>query len=767
MNRTLCLLALLGALLASPSARAQQCDFSQYGWMDPVTSMDNDIIQYWCSSNAGANRQYYWDSLYLGEEEDYWDQPLDCADPNQHYIRMLNAAASLQAVHRSLQNTSLPDQATWAYNFLDDHVWPRSTHGYDTTCECCGTLGSNPDAPSTGATTLYYQFFWSLSAPERACVLVHEATHDDVGHESDDYCDAGGSCDTMYGAYNAQTMEIYCLDQAIRAYQKDFTTNQLKVANLGKDVCGWLPFLSPAARESSSTRMRTKLDNNFYGSYFGPASVNFHYQHSDEPGWGGHVWDVDEWGYARWGCAKFCTPSNYKGSGAKACNEQYQDGNAAINQANYDLCTAANAKLPAGLTQAQYHQAMLELYYGVKACIPGVSDAYLAQYCTQVSAGAANVNALEAAWQLPDQPGYFDSEVAMIECQRTYCDNKFQTSWVQTARTACYEWDDPSFGCMKELCGDLAALKTTYGDTSKEYFMAVQCRRHYIENGGDSQSYFDYQHPGDVCRHAYVECKNSLAYDAWAKLKASGGCSLYSVGSLPSQAGMYSFSALADLDLLDYSKWSASHPAVPIDKCVQIEKMCDAARALAAKVVSETILASKLPYAISKLVDKPNPSPYDKYRSPVDANMRGLAEIAAGSQLLRGKTPKAARQALATTPEMLHSLSLGLGKNNFFAAFGTKDLARVFGGAVLTKYAGAQVKIDDGADAALKSALGNLDTFRKTRERCESQATADLFSTAAAKLTGAQLFGLLQGITKAGSASELEAALDQVAAAVK
>jgi hypothetical protein len=771
MKRAIALVALLHVLLAVPgSVHAQQCDFSQNGWMDPVTSMDNDIIKYWCSgapASTSANVQYYWDSLYLGED-DYWEQPLDCADPNQHYIRLLNAAAALQAIFRSLQNTSRPSQSAWAYNYLDDFVWPHSTNSYTADCDY-DTIASNPDWPSTGSTILHYQFFWKRSAPIRASTLVHEATHDDVGHESDDSCPRGGSCDVMYGLYNAQTMQINSLDQMVRAYQKNFATNELEVANLGSDTCGFLPFLSPAARVEASTLIRDKIDNNFTSSAFGPPGMCYQYTSDPKQKYGDYKWLVDGEGYehARWDCAKICKLADFMPNGAKACNEQWQTGNTAVNQANYATCTDANAKVAAGLTPQQYTKAVLDFYWALKPCIPGVSDAYLTQYCSGLSASASNVTSIEAGWTLPDQVGYFDSDAAMVDCQRTYCDQKFQASWVTTARTACYEWDDPGFGCMKEMCGDLAALKTSYGDTSKEYFMAVQCRRHYFENGGDTQAYVDQQQVEDVCKKVYVECKNSEAYAAWAKGKGAGTCSLFVAGLPVPSAGQYNLAALADMDSMDYTTFNASHATAPIDKCVSAQKLCEAARALAAKLVSETILASKQPYAISSLLNKPNPSPYTTYRSPIDANMRGLAEVAAGSQMRRAVTPKAARRFLAATPEMLHSLSLGMGKNNFFATFGTKNLERVFGAAALTKYAGAQIKIDDSADAALKTALQNADAFRKTRERCESQATSDLLATAAGKLTRAQLYGFMQAITKADSAAQLDAALDQIGAAIK
>lgn len=59
-------------------------------------------------------------------------------------------------------------------------------------------------------TELSYSFFYDVSAPERAGTLVHEARHaNGKGHSADDdECPRGGSCDTHWEDWGANTYHV-------------------------------------------------------------------------------------------------------------------------------------------------------------------------------------------------------------------------------------------------------------------------------------------------------------------------------------------------------------------------------------------------------------------------------------------------------------------------------------------------------------------------------------------------------------------------------
>ena len=778
-------LALLIASTPAPAQAACTPDYAAWGWLEGAESMDDVMIAHWCGADAAVNAQHYWDSLQLGEEGEYWNNQaaleggLNCSNPNTHLIRLYNAAAAIDATYANLTNQTLPHQASFALNWLAYFVHPRSQDGYTATCTCCGSppctqctkRATNPSS-SGSPTQLHYAFFWNLQAPVRGSTLVHEATHEDVHHLSDDACAAGGSCDDKYGNYNAQTVQMNFLDRAIRAYQKNPSTGELRVANYGEERCGYLPFMSPAARVQASDTIRTKLDLHFEtGGTFGPPGMTFYASTEDLWDYDGNTWLVDTWENAFWRCDNLCQPGDYLPGGKHACNEDYQVGNAAINQVNYAACTTAQSSIQAGVTPSQWAQAQQAFFIANKDCIPGVSDAYLKQYCGGLSAGASNVGQIEAGWELPDQPGYFDSGEALTSCVRTYCDQKFSPTWINQARAACYEWDDPGYGCLDELCGDLETLKASKGASSLEYFLGVQCRRHYIENDGNSFAYFTEQEEDDSCIRRFVDCKNRKAFDTWVAARAAGTCSLASPGTTgwtASSEGRYQIAAARVVgSLSDWAAYQGMFESAKIDDCMALLNMCESSRELLAKISAEVVAGSSRPYNISTLLDKPNPSPWARYRSPVEANMRGLALLAVSSSTGGPFTAREAAHRLASSPEMQHALSLALGKENFFAGFGTRDLEPIFGTEALTRYASAAVTIEASAEAKVKEALTRLADFKKTRERCESKATADLLSAAAAKLTQAQLFGLVKSLANASSAAELEAALDQAAADIK
>lgn len=774
-SMALCLLTCLLGVNATSGGTARACtnDYEGWGWTAPDMSMDDVIIQYWCGSNAQANANHYWNSLQLGETGDYWgdlaagEGGVNCGNPNTHLIRLYNGAAAMDAVYAHMDNTTL--NQSWRYNWLVDLVHPYSGAGYKATCDCCGIVASNPTP--FGATKLHYVFFWQRSAPGRASTLIHEAVHDFEGHLDDDECAAGGSCDTKFGDSNAQTWQIIYLDHAIGTYWKA-SDGELDVINYGDDVCGYRPFLTEEVRYNAIWLANTKFDNNFHetGS---PRPSGLGYVAQTGPLWkyGGWEYASDKNLGARWKCESVCDPADYLPGGAAACNEEYQSGNYLVNSGNHQRCLAANAGVAAGVTPSERVQLVNQFNSGKQKCIPGVSSEYLFEYCEDRYTEAANVAELEASWDIPDQPGYFDSGAALMACTRTYCESVFTETWVQPAREACYEWSDAEYGCMDAVCGSLDELGSDPGEESLPYFGAVQCRRHFIDNDGNAYGYFDHQSADDKCERNYIACRNAAAHQDWLDGKALGECNLTltfpGAGLGPSGIANYDVFASSIVGTVSLGTFKDFTTAALVDDCMAGKQLCEKLRELAARVSADFIAVSDVPARIQLLADLPDPPPYESYANAVDDNMLGVAAVAASpAEATESFSQYDAARKLGETPEMLHSMSKALGKPTFFAVFGTQDLAPVFGASTVAAYGDqsglAEIVALDSDTAAQTAALAPLADARLTRERVESVETAMLVAQAFNNLGETNFYEFIQSVNAATTHADLEFVLDEL-----
>ena len=169
-----CFYQLLAAI-----GRADTCQppFSSADLFSPNT-MDQQVLETWCYS--GALVPHYWNTLNLGEEDDFWltytnpDHTMVC-DPDNYLVRLMNAPALMDTVRFNRSNGTLQQGA---YDWRDDIIVPYSHASYIATCklECSGnacTVATNPwtwysDPP----TELHHPFFWRKDVVARAGTLI-------------------------------------------------------------------------------------------------------------------------------------------------------------------------------------------------------------------------------------------------------------------------------------------------------------------------------------------------------------------------------------------------------------------------------------------------------------------------------------------------------------------------------------------------------------------------------------------------------------------
>ncbi len=718
-------------------------------------TMDAEVAQRWCPSSWST----YWNALNLSDESEWTDLTESgsnkCRADNL-VVRMINSAVILDMITEAHNTTSIN---LAKFDWLWDHVEPHSSSGYDTTCE-------NKIATNDAGSTSIHLGFWLKSVAYRGAVLVHEAVHDWEGHIDDDECDNGGSCDDEFGNSNANTWTVIYYDHAIDSYRRRPSSTELLAVNFGNDVCGFAPLLSEFERSDVFWKSRDKLEGGFAKKppeSQWPITVG---KRDSDPDWnfGGINYEADHFFGARWGCTNVCNPVDYVWpNGKKACNEQYQPGNAQVNQWNRDRCIAANQVVAGGVTPAERQQAAQTFTATKKSCVPGYGDAYLQQYCSTLTSTSSTVPQLDSKWQLDDEPG-FDSEEALADCERSFCDAKFSTAWKATARAACYEWDD-RIGCVDAVCGDLSALARAHGTSSQEYFDAVNCRRNYVEHNGDEHAYYTDPESVGPCRRQYISCVNSKQRDAWLAARQAGTCNL--VPASAPWAGNYQLKALSALPgASDYDTYKKDNPDVDISECVMGLQLCEAIQdsisRLSAKLVAEGYLVAP---QVQEKLDRPNPPPYERLVNAGHRQVRELAAIASGN-VKSDITAERALEMLAT-PQASFILSDLLGTDTYFAALGAKGREPVFGTAAVQKGAGASLCVTCARTPAQQAIMRQLAAEKSVRERAESAATAIMLQRAAALLSQQQRFAYTKRLAAATTAAQVNEVLNAIDAQVR
>ena len=797
--------AIIGALvlsLSSPAWAADWCppsssDFVAWGANDAVTSGDVWMSSVWCGSTVNGvlvplpSREpvinSVIDAMGLGQNwGSRWAQLMSTVtqcDPESWSARFINGAYFADYLgHHRLQTTfaqtaspgALMPEGDWVTYWLARYIkYYTREDGWAPFCIASGdTPGDNwfifaANPKNHDPLKVYFPWFWNMTAVDRSSVLVHEASHQFSSHIGDTECLNGGSCDGVFGSPNAQTFTIYFNAQTVDAYRRQpGDSTELEIYNYGQDICGYVPLVPDAQRfsqvQSMQDRLRTVFKHVPAESSWPPSAFidnvwGTGLDFGDAPGGAsGTAYRIDLVNGSRWPCGAVCTPADYDFAtgGTRACNENYRAENIAINQQNKALCLALNAQVAGGVTPTQHASLRNQIGSGAKACLSGVSDAWVAQVCAQLSSQATKVEDIETNWSIPDMEFYFDASRAIHSCQASFCAQKHTTAWDTAASAACFDWDDP-YGCLKLACGDLAAIQLAKGKNSPEYLKAVVCRASEL-----NRDFAGLADPQDVCSDEYEACLLEERYQAaWAAQQAGGACWVRGSGSSPTtdplfvtlrdKAGTLPVENFLSLD-------TASHLAT--SRCLMENMTCQMEHAALEAGLAKLIHDEARTRPVWKVPTLPDS--WEKLKGRYDRDvfneMNRVGAALTDPTVTFGplsKNPALAR--LVESPEASLAIAAVVGHDTYLKAGGSRFAKGIFNPAVLVQY-GAEADpygFSTAAHTAELSALGRLN------QRLSAAQVKTAFSKTN-RLTGPQAYGHVLALFNSKNGVELEAAFE-------
>lgn len=773
-------------------------EFVTWGANDAVTSGDEWMSRLWCGSvvdgqlvtqpNAPVVFNSVVDAMGLAQNwSSKWAQlmgDVGSCNPESWSGRLMNGAyfCDYLGAHRS--------QTTFAQQYSPGAVLPGATtpvtywlaefvkyysreHGWEPLCIAQGDAPGLADGYISAANPtnddplkLYFPWFWNFTAVNRASVLVHEAAHEFAPHLSDDACSAKRSCDDAYGNANAQTFTVVFNAQTVDAYRRAEGSTELEVVNYGNGVCGYVPLVPDAQRFDLVASMQLRLLNHFKfpppKSEWPPASLTDWVGGTGldlgdtAGGINGLAYRIDLVNGARWPCSAVCTPTDYDFAtgGTRACNEQYQPGNAAINVHNRELCRSLNTEVAAGVTPKQQAALVKRLIMEAQNCLSGVSDTYVAQVCGQLSAQATRVEDIETAWPIPDQGFSFDASKAIRTCQASYCTQRRDASWDTAAAAACFDWDDP-YGCLALTCGDRTALASAHGKGSYEYFESVVCRGSAL-----GRQFAGLSEGDDQCATRYDECVIRERYlPAWVAQQAGGTCWLRATGTSPSRDPLFRTvrDAVGTVSVENFLALDRDSN-LATSRCLMESVACQAEvaalEAALAKLIHDE--ASTRPVWKTPVL----PDSWERLGGRFDRDVRNELERL-GAELLNpavstGPLIKNARlSALVTSPEATVAIAELVGHDTYLRAGGARFAQGRFDPAALTRHA---VEADPYAIPTATRAT-ELGALNRLDQRLSSSQAQTAFSKTT-RLTGAQAYTHLRALFDAKNGVELEAAFE-------
>jgi hypothetical protein len=320
---------------------------------------------------------------------------------------------------------------------------------------------------------LYNNGTYRTTALNRAGLIVHEVTHQEVGHIDDEDCLAGASCDLRYGYHNAQTQDINFLHDAYLSYRTETVGGKLQHQTLFADgVCRKIPRFSGSERTGALMTANGDLDVRFkYSPYKTTVAAVKHQVMVRERA-------------ASWNCdqcdeTQFAFDSRTCLQKEQACNEVLNPANKDVNLINAGKCKAYNNQVETGLSPQELEE-WWQTFMPYVSCLPA-SDAAVEAYCEKEQAAANMVGDIDGC-------GWIDGTSDGLHCRQEYCQEKYQESG---------GWNvgqDP-FGCLQELCSDPCGLHGNAG----------QCENDFHMGQGDP----DYYYPPCVssgCQFAFVNC---------------------------------------------------------------------------------------------------------------------------------------------------------------------------------------------------------------------------------------------------------------------
>jgi hypothetical protein len=714
----------------------------------PENTGDSPRVFDWCSNSVHIDN--LWQGLHLNEHRDHWLDVFNTdgrnyCNPLGGIARLFNAAWFLGEIYWHRTNDTFPSPpAPPTTNWLA-HVVAKSEDGYSYTCnrKQTGTtqgVATNEESGRTWLRPLFFEF----SVPLRAAALAHEATHEDEGHVDEDDIPAdlktrcGTSVDRYFPDYNSNTTTIEVLHNAIQTYLKDAESNQLLIRQVNfpgigfTNMCIYIPLLSHALFVQSLDTIKYKLDCFLENPYLGS-------------------FDGIIYGHPYWYCDRVCYPEEYLPGGKSFCNEDYQPGNHDINQHNYSLCTALDDSVSGDATEAARKAARDEFIRNRQQCIGGVSDQYLDRYCSNLIAdsGIRNVELLSDAWTIDDEPGIWIPNTEFNECAKRYCEDRFDPAWITDARNACYEWSDTT-GCLNHLCGSL----NSFAPESMEYFESVQCRRHYIEHNGDSDACFDTLENLGKCENVYAGCVNEIVMEEWLAAKQNNTCSFLEPSGESSTYQIHTLKRLNSIDFdITYDLLQMECPSCKLGACEALLQLCETSRDFNSRVISKFVSVSAIPEKILSKINLPDPPQIN-----IDLSMKQLADYGASpADSVAEFSRRDALRQLTYIPEHAHALSKFLGKDAFFAVYGSSGMEKLFGAATTSFYTNANLQFSFDLNPEQQQLLPELGTHKATRERIESAQIEHVIELVA---DSELLFDFMADIHQAENVDEVNLLLD-------
>ncbi len=800
---TAAILALLTAGAFAPTAaRADACPpsvaaFDTWTWLQGDASGDDWMTSVVCQSDAfrEAAKNLVVSHMGLDHNWDYWSTIVPSANdcnPDNWGARTVNGGYAVEYVGINRDNDTfahfatptgiLPDGTAvthWLSQYVDFYI---SEEGYNWKCLASGdlagpgdgfTYASNPSDNS--ACSLYYPWFWNKTVTDRASTIVHEATHEFAPHIANSACTNGASCDTAFMTPNAQSFQIVFDAQSVDAYQREDNSRELKVVGYGNGVCGYLPLLPDQERFSQVQVMQSKLQNcfqtvptqaNWPTAAFVDSVAGTIYDVAAEPGGNaGQAYRIDVTNNAMWPCDKVCNPEDFTFhangvGGPRACNENYQAGNAQVNADNRKHCGDLNDLVAAGVTPAERTALLNQANNSMHGCVPGISSEYLAQVCAQASAGANTVDDVENNWSIPESMGYaYEAEDAIRACQATFCQHQPLGSWNEDAYSACYEWDDPA-GCMQLACGDLPTIETQKGHNSFEYLNALVCRAEQLGRNVESL-----EGAGGICDRVFDECYIRENFLPLFLAQMDGGACW--ADAIMNAADPLQRERRLLVGNMSVERYVASDRGVRLlsTACLMEEQQCEALQAALAAIAAKIagIKATTRP----GWKHPPLPDPWENLAGRFDREViQEMAEV--GVELGRpGAAPVALSRnvrlmAAAKRPEARLAIAEFIGQDVYLAAGGEQLAQGVFAPERIAQYTGERAAHDTGG-VDIVGFEDEVAALKTLNTRIGSAEWQDLMSRAG-QLDGATYYNHLVAMLQAQDGQALLAAHDALQA---
>lgn len=436
-------------------------------------------------TNSTQKIGQYWNAIE-GETCD-WDEGwgfYSVGDLNRRLTRLLNATHLVKVVH---DHATVPGWGLWRnvkglsstwekgnwFSYL--HVWGEDE--WEPSCQETDSDGNNPAAGHKVDTDEYNLMHnpgsYRRTTLERAGLMVHEVTHQEVDHLDDDVCPAGSSCDTVFGSFNASTQQINFLHDAYLTYLTEIVNGKLEHQVIYVDGnCRNVPRFAEGERNAALNRARSTLDTRF--DYISPdqtptqvhsAILTKHFQ---------SAWDCDQ-----------CDPGQFDfnpGSCSQppgACNEVINPANQDVNQINAGKCTSYNNVVKSGLSPQELQEAW-NTFTPFIGCQPASSKATQA-FCDQRKDQVFHVDDL-------DPCGWISGTTVGLNCAQDFCQEKYQASGPWSPG------QDP-FGCFQYFCSDGCGSRQEVAQCSADFAMAH----------GDPDYYYG-PCTTSGCRFQFVNC---------------------------------------------------------------------------------------------------------------------------------------------------------------------------------------------------------------------------------------------------------------------